>query len=284
MAEIYRDSVDKGVEFGVKGATVLEAWIERRDTVTNTDFDTTGDTTVVRIPYVVTRYDGKFEVAVRYEIEDREYIKRETHEVVTPLFTPEELKEYDPDFNSLTDNAIKNLEVIIRSLFETFTGQKFGLEWDTVTFFGSGSSMVGLPKRAIDVSPYRHSNSLTDSYVWHNITNDGWVLHAMPRNSWLEPFEQGHTVSTAPRFSRNRRYGLQGLWGYHSVPEDIVLAAMMLASDYGCDQNAWRDRWIKSIRTADWRIEFDSRAYTLTGNVKVDQILDRYIRVRMVVL
>lgn len=292
MAEIYRDSVGLGVQFSVPGSNVLSAHIDRRGVITQTSHAVINGAPVVSVPYSVTRYDGKFDAVVKYEVEGREYEKRDTHEIVTPLFTPEELIDYDPDFERLVRDPkgerdyteIKNLEVIIRSLFEVITGQKFGLEFDTVTFPGSGSRMVGLPKRAVEVHPYRSTNSIS-SYGWTQITNDGWVLKAAPRSSWVEKFEPDlYSVGGRGVFSEGRTYSLTGLWGYHSVPEDIVTAAKLLASDYGCDQSLWRDRWIKSIRAADWRVEFDSRAYILTGNVKVDQILDKYTLVRMVVL
>lgn len=295
MAEIYRDSVNKAAEFSVPGATVKSAWIERKGVSTDTTFTqgTGGGPPLVLIPYSVTRYDGKFDVVVDYEIEGREYQKRDTHEVITPLFSPQELIEFDPDFNSLVNKdgknddekyaAIHNLERLIRTLFETITGQKFGLEYGTVVFPGSGSKMIGLPKRALDVKPYENSNDIS-AYGFTNITNDGWVLRASPRSSWIQKFEPDNSTYARATFSRDKNYSLTGLWGYHSPPEDIVLAAKILASDYGCEQAAWRDKWIKSIRAADWRIEFDSRAYLLTGNVKVDQLLDKYTRVRMVVL
>ena len=284
MAEIYRDEVGLGVEFSVPSATILEAWIERKGVFTDTQF-TNGNPPSIQVPYSVTRYDGKFDVGVRYTIEGREYTKKDTHEIVTPLFKPAELIEYDSDFSKLPEQQLIDLEVLIRTLFEVITGQKFGLEYGTIYFTGSGSKMVGLPKRAVDVKPYEKSNSIS-SHGWTNITNDGWVLQATPRSpSWIDKFEgDGYNISNAGVFRSDRNYSLTGLWGYHSPPEDIVLAAKILASDYGCEQSLWRDRWIKSIRAADWRIEFDSRAYQLTGNVKVDQILDKYTLVRMVVL
>lgn len=282
MAEIYRDSVGLGVEFSVPESTIVEAWIERKGVFTDTDF-TNEPVPTIQVPYSVTRYDGKFDVTVRYTVEGAEYTKKETHEIVTPLFKKEELIAYDSDFSKLSDSQIADLEVLIRTLFEVITGQKFGLEYGTVFFNGSGSSMIGLPKRAIEVKPYESSNSIS-SHGWTNITNDGWVLRAAPRSSWISKFDEDYSVSNRAAFRADRNYSLTGLWGYHSPPEDIVLAAKILASDYGCEQSLWRDRWIKSMRAADWRVEFDSRAYQLTGNVKVDQILDKYTLVRMVVL
>lgn len=283
MAEIYRDSIGLGVQFPLPGVNLEEAWIDRMGVITNTVVNNTPDPAQILVPYAISRYDGKFDVCARYTIEGNEYVKRDTHEIVTPLFTVDELKAYDPDFKRLRDPEIIDLERIIRTLFEVITGQSFGLSYGTVLFRGSGSEMIGLTKRALDVRPYQHSNSLS-AYGWTNITNDGWVLRASPRNSWIDKFEGENAVANRTRFRKDRTYSLTGLWGYHSVPEDVKTAAMLLAQDYGCDQALWRDRWIKSIRAADWRIEFDSRAYTFTGNVKVDQILDKYAMARMVVL
>ena len=282
MAEIYRDTVNKGVTFPVPGALVNNAWIDRKGVETSTTFVSTSGATVVRVPYSISRFDGKFDVCVDYTIEGGEYIRRETHEIVSPLFTKEELVVFDSDFSSLDEVAVAELERIIRTIFEVITGQTFGYTYDTVLFPGSGSKKVSLPKRAIEVRPYERSNAIS-AYGWTHITNDGWVLNASPRTSWIDKFETG-SIETRRVFKDGRTYALTGFWGYHSVPEDIKTAAKILASDYGCDQSLWRDRWIKSIRASDWRLEFDSRAYILTGNVKVDQILDKFTVTKMVVL
>ena len=284
MAEIFRDSVNVGVEFSVSSATIENAVINRKGTLTNTAHAIVGGKAIIAVPYEITRYDGKFDIVVTYDIGGKEYTKIDVHEIITPLFTPAELREHDSDFSALTDKEAINLETIIRTVFETLTGQSYGLERDTVTFPGSGSRQVGLPKRAVSVEPYEDSNSI-QSLGWTNITNDGWILSVSPRSSWMDKFDNDeYEKRNRVPFKNGYKYRLTGLWGYHSVPEDIKTAALTLASDWGCDQSEWSNRYIKSMRQGNWRIEFGSMASTFTGNARVDKILDKYRVNRLTVI
>lgn len=283
MAEIYRNSVNVGVTFSIPSnvATVTSAKIYK-DGVEYTGvtaIDTEANRTIVNLPFEVTKYDGDFTVVYTFNINGGAQTATEAHKVVTPLFTPIELKNFDSDFNALSNDSIEFLESKIRSLFYTWTGQKFGLSNETVSFMGGDRTSIRLPKRCANPA----GPTFGDSTYHARVTNDGWIVESFVSDSWIDKFESAFDFH--PRtFRDGTRYYLKGEWGYYSVPEDIVKAAMILAQDYGCDQSLWRDRWMKSVRLADMRFEFDSRAFTLSGNVVVDQILDRYMLERMQVL
>jgi len=282
MAEIYRDSINKGVTFTIPSAsaTVTSAKIIRNGVETPVATALTSMETVVQLPYSVTRYDGKFDIEFTYTIDAATYTKRETHEVVTPLFTPTDLRRVDPDFVNVSELEINELEKLIRSLFETLTGQKFGLEKGILSFIGNGKGAFALPKRCCEpVSPL-----FGDGPYRATTSNDGWVVEGVANDSWILKFETNYFDYPYNTFVSGRRYYLDGLWGYYSVPEDISLAAMLLAQDYGCEQSMWQARYIKTLSLADMRFEFDGRAFSRTGNVRVDQIIDRYTRVRAGIL
>lgn len=281
MAEIYRNAVNKAVEFTLPStvATVTSAKIVRADEEFTGVTTVVGGKTVVRVPFGITRYDGKFKVVYTATVEGVSETVEQEHVVVTPLFTKEELVAFDPDFNSSTDDEIIYLERIIRSLFETITGQSFGLEKRRLTVKGSGGASLILPKRAAEPKGPSFGDYSDGNYAL--VTNDGWMLERFSVDSWIDVFEP----RTGPgSFKSGKAITLSGLWGYLSVPEDIHLAAMTLASDYGCDTSVWRDRYMKSVGVADMRFTFMSQAFSWTGNVKVDQILDRFTRVRMVIV
>jgi hypothetical protein len=283
MAEIARNSTGVGVEFSIPAAsaTVTAAAIFKNGVETATTFAQIGSYWVAAIPYSVTQYDGEFQVEFTYTVSGTEYTIKEEHRVVTPLFTPESLRAFDSDFTTVSDSDIQYLDQLVRSIFKTFTGQTFGLEKKSVVVTGTGAEGMQLPIRSVDPDGPRLGGDFTEG-PFALITNDGWLVRGIENNSWIDPFIG--EVNYPKTFTDGRRYIFSGLWGYYSPPEDIVLAAMTLASDYGCDQSMWRDRYMKSIRMADMRFEFNPQAYTMTGNVLVDQILDRYAKTRMTIL
>jgi len=72
-------------------------------------------------------------------------------------------------------------------------------------------------------------------------------------------------------------FAITGDWGYKQVPAAVKEAAKLLVNDYACGEALWRDRYLKSIYSADWRIEFSSRSWESTGNVRADQLLSEYV-------
>lgn len=72
-------------------------------------------------------------------------------------------------------------------------------------------------------------------------------------------------------------FKITGDWGYKTVPANVKEAARLLVNDYACSEIAYRDRYLESIRAADWRLQFSSSAWEYTGNARADQLLSEYV-------
>lgn len=72
-------------------------------------------------------------------------------------------------------------------------------------------------------------------------------------------------------------FEITGDWGYKTIPANVKEAAKLLVNDYACSEIAYRDRYLESIRAADWRLQYNSRAWESTGNVRADQLLSDYV-------
>ena len=287
MAEFYRDNqgytAPKYLGFDILGGTFQEARFER-----NGETVAIATTSPAIIPQEIISLGGDFTVTWTYTVGGKEYFKKEDHRVVTPVFTKASLVAWDPEFSSLSDDKIFRLENIIRSVIEHITGQKFNYEYKTIGFQGSGGSKIGLPSRLVDASGiYDPNGGLLDVAVYPD--NDGWTLAINNGPTWVDNLASSTAPITNPWYLRGifkngQQYFITGYFGYHTVPEDISLAAKILAEDYGCDESLWRDRYLASIRAVDWRFDFRPEAFKKTGNVKVDQILEKYTLVGMAVV
>lgn len=283
MGEIHRDSVNQAVVFSVPSIVPTAAKVSRGAT----QMDTVLNGNAALIPYEITRFDGKFDVTWTYYVEGTTYTKTDTHEVVTPMFSKAELIEWDSDFSALSDEKFERLEGIIRVVIETITGQTYGLEHTFVSVPGSGGETLNLPKRlSTPIALNDRTGDLLDSFVYP--INDGWTLKTYDGPTWVDNFYTSNPIENPWRkagyFREDTNYVIEGYFGYDSLPNDIVTAAKILAEDYGCDESLWRDRYIANMRAADWRFEFNGKAFYGTGNVKVDQILEKYAAIRMAVL
>lgn len=276
MAEIYRDATGKAVDIGINGAVVSEVKFERNGEVVST-----ATSSPAPIPYKVTHLDGEFDVVWTYSLEGDTYTRRETYNVVTPLFVKSELIASDDVFASLTDDQVVELEALVRKIIEAFTGQTFGFREGQVRAYGNGDSVLLSSQRivSLDAPDYR-------------VVNGGYGVEAVAAwpeeiqvNSFEETVKFTHGVITSSQYHNNKvwiwrnnvPYVITGKFGWQSVPDEVKQAALILAGMFSCDETTWRDRYIKSIRAADWRFDFGSGAYAGTGSLSADQLLSKYV-------
>lgn len=276
MTEIYRDSVNLGISLEITGATVTGA-VLRRDGV-----DTVGviSSQAVALPYEITRMDGPFQVEWTYQIDSSTYTRVDTHRVVTPLFIKSDLS-YDAGLSSLTDEQVVRLESTVRKVIEAYTEQTFGYRKGYVIARGSGLDYLSLPERMI--SP--------DDTTYVGV-NDGWAVSFAGSSSVIDPnikipieeeaYHYGRPTNRT--FSVNTQFIIYGEFGWREVPSEVKEAALILAEEFSCDESIWRDRYIKSVRAADWRFDFTAGSHIGTGSLTADQLLAKYVVNRMVVV
>lgn len=68
--------------------------------------------------------------------------------------------------------------------------------------------------------------------------------------------------------------------GYKAVPADIERATIMLINDLKCGRLNYYQKYITSYDTDQFKIEMDKRMLNGTGNLIVDNILDKYKALR----
>ena len=282
MAEIYRDKVGLGVTMEVPTAIVTKVVFKRGGVETPALAGST-----VSIPYAITHMDGPFSVEWTYTLEGNEYTRIDNHAVITPLFTKAELVADDSTFEALTDIQVVRLESLVRKIIEAYTGQSFGWRKGFVDVYGNGDTVLFSPERIISLDSYLNS---------YRPVNSGFGVEAIGRQigsvNIKVPAEEEAAfggVITLPYtrngvFDNNVSFRISGTFGWESVPEDVKRAALILAEAFTCDESVWQDRYIKSIRAADWRFDFGDGAFLGTGSYSADQLLAKYIVNRLAVV
>lgn len=97
-----------------------------------------------------------------------------------------------------------------------------------------------------------------------------------------EVFTGGVTVAPtasggATKWKSDYPFEITGDWGYERVPEPVREAARLLVNDYACSEQLYRDRYLESIKAADWRLQFSTRAWDHTGNARADHLLAEFV-------
>jgi hypothetical protein len=272
MSEIYRDATDAELNLNINGAEVTAVEFTRDGVVLGS-----APTTPALVPYAVTHTDGPFRVKWTFAIGATTYTREEEHDVVTPLFNAAELKAFNANFESLSDAKVAELEALVRKIIESATGQRFGYRKGTATIYGTGNASLRSTERIISADGYRVTgNGFTlksEGYTWNGDT----IGVAGP----IRDLRYGPRTD---RFGTDVKYVISGEFGWLSVPNDIKQAALLLAEEFSCKEAAWRDRYLIAISAADWRFQFDPRAFAGTGSATVDKLLEPYSVVSMAII
>lgn len=213
-----------------------------------------------------------------------------SYSVVTPYLTVREVKTIFPE---ASNEEAMEVEAVVRHVINAHTGQSFGFDRSkTLTVEGHGEGALRLPERLVQLEGV---STLTDilNPLSAIITSDGWYL----KKRWTDVVSTRTTDNTyfaedprpggiiyapsldgkAGQWREDYPFNITGDWGYKVMPTAVKEAARLLVNDYACSEVAYRDRYLESIKAADWRLQFSTRAWEYTGNVRADQLLSEYV-------
>jgi hypothetical protein len=289
--EIYRDTTSTvTLEHPVTGPLTADIYrgsevISANQTVTSSS----GNHTTV-IDWSLTEYDGQLKIVWK-----KTGFSRATYEdIVTPIIPLSELALLLDD---VTEDDRLDAEAVVRRIIEAYTGQRFGKFRITNQVAGNDSTRLALPMPLLSFTDMS-DGTLDYEPSSFRITGSGWFLGQAPGAWWtikeappeevLDQFTSGviYAPGTVKKkdFSYTNIYTITGDWGYESVPFPVMQAAKMLISDYACQDSSYRDRYLESMKAADWRIQFTQAAYDGTGNLKADRLLEEYRLDNLVVI
>jgi hypothetical protein len=223
-------------------------------------------------------------------------------EIVTPYATVSDILDYygfgtrPQDNNYKSHTQITNMEKLARTVINGYTGQQFSLRYGSQEVVGNGSDGAWLtePVQSVD-SMYENGilvYSASSGSVTYNtfgfgleITQTSKVVRII-NNSWDVRYDNqvDPTVLYYGRFRDQSRYKFTGLIGWNYVPQDVKLATILLAGDYMSNDAAWRIKYLNKISMSEVSFEMKAGAYNGTGNLIVDNILDQYRNVGIVVI
>lgn len=243
------------------------------------------------LPFFLSQEDAELTVTWVFDyLEDGQvytYNRESKVTVVTPYVPFSTLTELFGD--ELTNAEIATAERAVRTVINAHCGQTFGRFTGVKTAVGRDEGDLALPARLITLNEVTAELPGLELYGTFDITGDGWFLS--PRIAGAagysikadhSDYEYTNGVIYAPRtrlgnFPRDARYAIDGVWGWESVPEAVTEAAKLLVNDYAHEESIYRDRYLESLTSPDWRIQFHSGAFRQTGNVRADQLLNDYV-------
>jgi len=268
-------------------------------TFTATKLETDMGTYQIVLPLSLCRRNRKFKIEWRYQVNNNQASHIYFTNVVTPYAN---LSDVIDDLNFGTDPSDPNYksyhelqmaEKYARKLIEIYTNQSFHLYDDRQIVYGSGSDILPMPFKLNEI----HEVYENDVLLIDNINNvKNWIYVPMisesgfgirvnrqqlmddmiySANGMIQPTINDQGFSAA--FKKDRRYSVQGRFGWSSIPDNVEEACIILIKQFFDQDRAWKDKYVKNISTFDWKFEFLQDAHKGTGNLYADQLLSPYV-------
>jgi hypothetical protein len=203
----------------------------------------------------------------------------------------------DPNYRTFAD--LVAAERYARKLIENYTQQQFYLYDDVNVVYSTGSDTLPLPYKINQLHElYLNDTLLVDNINSINnfnmpvvISESGFGLRVDRANA-LDNVVYYANGMVPPSindtgkgmFVNGGTYRVAGRYGWDQVPDEVELACIELMRDFFSKDKEWRNKYIKSIQTFDWQFQYDTSAFSGTGNNYADQLLLPYVTNKMVVI
>ena len=268
--------------------------------ITATDENNEGLYSILLKPNI-TNLKRVLEVVWTYDLDGSEAIQTDFYSVETAYASVGEITDFlgfglEPsDLNYYDPKAIESAEKFARTIVDGYTGQKFSTYYGSQEQYGKGSDALYLTEKMLTIDKVWENDILYLDKTADPVLNGfGFNLELSPTGKILRIINAGWDVrydnQVDPnvlyygRFRDNSRYKIQGQIGYKYVPEDIKIATMLLVNDILSNDYNWRNKYLKKVDLSEISFEMAGGAFNGTGNVAVDNILDQYRNVNIVVI
>jgi hypothetical protein len=252
----------------------------------------------------VTNLNRVLQVTWSYTLNGLASQQEDFYQVYTPYATVSDIIDTyrygtrSSDLNYKTEEEIVNAEFIARMQVEAYTSQSFGKNYGHQEVFGNGSDALELTQRMVSIDQVYEDGILVIDYTQNPVYNTfGWNVELTPTNKAIRVVPNSGSIGIlnyepqlepnimySGRFKDASRYMIYGQLGWSYVPQDVRRSTVMLAGDYLAKDSTWRQKYLKKINLSEISFEFAGGAFNGTGNVFVDQILDSYRNIGIVII
>jgi hypothetical protein len=249
----------------------------------------TGDDIEISLP---GRYDNNYRVELFKIVSDTEVsIHEEFYELIRPYVDPSTLGTTASEIAEYT-----MLELVTRSIIDTFVTEGFYNKKITVVGTGNGSDYFPLWDRAYRIFKVYENNELVYDRSTPDLNEYEYVITADKtaiQKTYVGQLNRYESTGTNLISGRGDLgyYGYEGTGfpsrydytvvvdqGYLTVPADIEYATKLLIEDLKCGKLDYYKRYVTAYNTDQFRIQFDKTMFNGTGNFLVDKILEKYVK------
>lgn len=249
----------------------------------------------------ITNVVRVLELRWSYVIDGLNVVQTEFYQVSLAYCTPGEVIDFfgygatPSEINYHEISEIENAEKLARTIIDGYTGIQFYLRNDSQEMFGNGSDAIQLIERMASIDQIYENGVLVMDNTQDpkfnkfgadvEITQTGYAVRLINEEMGVMYDNQTDTnILYYGKFRDGLRYKFVGRIGYKYVPEDIKQASMMLIHDLLSNDYAWRNKYLNKVDLSEISFQMSSGAFNGTGNITVDNILDQYRNINMIII
>jgi len=253
-------------------------------------------------PYDFRKYDETYHVEI---VADGEIAGEDNLTVERPYVDPNTLGETTSDIATAKEH-----ERLARAIIDSVTGG-FYFKTTWLEPVGQGTDYMPIWEKAYKIlKVYENAELVYDASLdvpamgeWNYvitkdktaITKDpsytildfnraesspvGVNMAASDSISMFDTSDSGNTIGlkSGVLFNQGTDYLFHLETGYKVVPYDVQDATRMLINDISCGKLEYFKRYVTDYSTDQFKISIDGAAFSGTGNILVDKILDKYV-------
>lgn len=190
------------------------------------------------------------------------------------------------DLNFYPYGKLRSCERIARLQIDNYTGRNFGQRESAQVVYGNGSDTLLFTETMTDLTRIEQDDVVIyDSITGYNalgynivITETGQGVRITnigdSEGSLIAPSAQWY--APGPHFVNGSRYKIYGTTGYKYVPMPVKQAALLLINDNLFNDVLWRQKYISEFNTGQMQVKLRDTAFTGTGNLLADELLDPF--------
>lgn len=206
----------------------------------------------------------------------------EVGEIITEL----DLGSEPMDYNYFPHSKLRSAERMARLMINNYTGRDFGQKLGAQIVYGNGSDTLIFAERMSAFTKIEQDDEVIyDSELGINTLGYGIVLTETGQGvritnaAQLDVSEYPASAYLYPpkmHFRNGARFKIYGTLGYPYIPLPIKQACFLLISDLLYNDALWRQKYIAEFDTGNMKVKLRDTAFTGTGNLLADDLLDPY--------
>jgi hypothetical protein len=161
---------------------------------------------------------------------------------------------------------------------------KCSLYYKNLTVVGQDTDVLYLGERTESFNKITKDDEVVYDY-YNDIDLLDYTLEISKSKLQLKPFlpqyniDEGKAMSAIydpGYFERGSIYTIRGEFGWKYVPEQIREATIIMVDDMRCNDFAYRNKGLKSVKNDSFAVEYGDVAFQGTGNLLVDSLIGEF--------